>query len=190
MNARKRALFLILIGAFLLPCFASALKAETEKKQRLRPFLSLGGRAVYYRSRDADHGNLAEGAQARFRFTDRWSLESSVDFRQDELDGVQVDVIPLQLSVMVHLMPPDYKIAPYILAGGGWYYTHIGSPVYDSELRFGPHAGGGVEFFTESSWSFDCSFRYLWTQDIHSQNLAHPLGRNLIYRRNSTSVSW
>jgi opacity protein-like surface antigen len=101
-----------------------------------------------------------------------------VDLRQNKFGEAKVDVIPLQLSLMVYLMPPGYRFVPYVLAGGGWYYTHVYAPVDRSGFRFGPHLGAGADFFLDRSWSIDASYRYLWTEDIHSQDIEHPLGRN------------
>lgn len=178
MNAYKRLTFFMLLAAGLLPACRACAQEGAGESPGPRRGLSIGGRAAYYRPKGADHGSLAEGAQVRLHFTPVWALEGSADLRQDQFGGTKVDVIPLQLSLMVYILPPGYRTAPYLLAGGGWYYTHVSGPFEHSGFRFGPHAGGGVEFFLDRSWSLDGSYRYLWTEDIHSQNLAHPLGQN------------
>ena len=178
MSARKNMIFYILLAASLLPAYCACAQEGAEDSHGPRPGLSLGGRAAYYRTKGADSGDLSEGVQARYHLTRRWALEGSVDLRQDRFAGTKVDVIPMQFSVMIYLMPHGYRFAPYILAGGGWYYTHVYTPVDSSEFRFGPHAGGGVEFFLNEAWSFGGSYRYLWTEDINSRDSAHPLGRN------------
>ena len=101
-----------------------------------------------------------------------------MDLRNNKFGSADVEMIPVQLSVLVYLMPKGYRIAPYLLAGGGWYYTHVGAPVNNYEFRFGPHAGAGAEFLLNKHWSLDGSYRYLWTEDINSQDAEHPLGRN------------
>ncbi|OGR87252.1 MAG: hypothetical protein A2021_02790 [Elusimicrobia bacterium GWF2_52_66] len=178
MNAYKRLAFFMLLVAALFPASLTCAQFYAEDSRGPRPGLSIGGRAAYYHPRGADSGDLAEGAQARYHLTRRWALEGSVDLRKDKYGGTNVDVVPIQLSVMVYLMPHGYRFAPYILAGGGWYYTHVYAPTDSSEFRFGPHAGGGVEFFLNTVWSIDGSYRYLWAEDIHSQDAEHPLGRN------------
>ena len=179
MNAYKRLAFFILLAAVLLPASRACAQSDAEDSRGPRPGLSIGGRAAYYRSKGADSGDLAEGAQVRYHLTRRWALEGSVDMRQNKFGAAKVDMVPIQLSLMAYLMPPGYKFAPYILAGGGWYYTHVYTQIDSSEFRFGPHMGGWVEYFLNTAWSFGGSYRYLWTEDIHSQDAAHPLGRNL-----------
>ena len=178
MNVHKSLIFLLVLAAGLLPATMACALEGAEESHGPRPGLSVGGRASYYRPKGADHGDFAEGALARYHLTRRWALEGSADLRQEELDGTKADVVPLQLSVLIYLMPHGYRFAPYILAGGGWYYTHVYAPVDSSEFRFGPHAGGGVEYFFNTAWSAGGSYRYLWTEDIRSQDIAHPLGRN------------
>lgn len=178
MTTHRLTSLLILLTACLLPYSAARAQSEAEESHGPRPGLSLGGRAAYYRPKGADHGDLAEGVQARYHLTRRWALESSVDLRQDKFGGTKVDVVPLQLSALIYLMPHGYRIAPYILAGGGWYYTHISSPAGSTDFRFGPHMGGGIEFYRDSAWSADCSYRYLWNEDVRTRDAAHPLGRS------------
>ncbi|HBW22393.1 MAG: hypothetical protein A2X28_07910 [Elusimicrobia bacterium GWA2_56_46] len=178
MNAYRRLVFFMLLAAGFSAVRSARAQFDAEESHGPRPGLSVGARAAYYRPKDADHGDLAEGAQVRYHLTRRWALEGSADLRQDVFGGTKVDVVPLQLSVLIYLMPHGYKVAPYILAGGGWYYTHVYAPTDSYEFRFGPHAGGGVEFYLDSAWSFDGSYRYLWNEDIHSRDAGHPLGRN------------
>ncbi|OGR66601.1 MAG: hypothetical protein A2X31_04585 [Elusimicrobia bacterium GWB2_63_22] len=179
MTFYKHLTAVIILAAGLLPAAAACAQAEPEESRGPRAGLSLGGRAAYYRSRGAGSGEFSEGAQARYHLTRRWALELSADLRQESFPEAKVDVIPIQLSVLAYLMPHGYRLAPYILAGGGWYYTHVYAPADRTDFRFGPHAGGGVEYFLNTAWSFGGSYRYLWTEDINSQDLAHPLGRNL-----------
>ncbi len=179
MRPYKRLAFYLLLAAGILPACNARAQFDFEESHGPRPGLTIGGRAAYYRPRGADNGNLVEGAQARYHLTRRWALEGSVDLRQDIFGATKVDIVPVQLSVIIYLMPHGYTIAPYILAGGGWYYTHVEAPASSSAVRFGPHAGGGVEFLLSKTWSIDGSYRYLWAEDIHSQDLQHPLGRNL-----------
>ena len=179
MSTDKSFTFFILLAAGLVAALPAFARSEPEESRGPRPGLSIGGRAAYYRPKDADHGDFAEGVQVRYHLTRRWALEGSADLRQENFGGTKMDVVPLQFSAMIYLMPHGYRFAPYILAGGGWYYTHVYTPVDSSSFRFGPHAGGGVEYFFNTAWSAGGSYRYLWTEDIHSQDVAHPLGRNL-----------
>lgn len=177
MTAYKLSAFLLLLAACLLPYSLLRAQTDAEESHGPRPGLSIGPRAAYYRPKGADHGELAEGAQVRYHLTRRWAVEASADLRQDRFGGTKVDVVPLQLSALIYLMPHGYRVAPYIMAGGGWYYTHVYGGAGSSEFRFGPHAGGGIEFYRDSAWSFDTSYRYLWNEDIHARDAEHPLGR-------------
>jgi len=179
MTLHKLSTVFLLLAAGLLPALPACAQDGPEESHGPRPGLSIGGRASYYRALGAGSGDFAEGAQARYHLTRRWALEGSADLRQETISGTKVDVVPLQLSVIAYLMPHGYRFAPYIMAGGGWYYTHVYAPVDRTDFRFGPHAGGGVEYFLNTAWSFGGSYRYLWTEDIHSQDLEHPLGRNI-----------
>ncbi|MCX5786939.1 MAG: outer membrane beta-barrel protein [Elusimicrobia bacterium] len=169
---------LLLLAAGLFPARRAGAQADAQESPGPRQGLSLGGRAAYYRPNGAEHGDVAEGAQLRLHFARAWALEGSADLRHDVFGGTKVDVIPVQLSLMAYILPSGYSIFPYLLAGGGWYYTHVGAPLNHSLIRFGPHAGAGVEFFLSNAWSLDTSFRYLWTADINSQDPAHPAGQN------------
>ncbi|NNN06054.1 MAG: porin family protein [Elusimicrobia bacterium] len=142
-----------------------------------QPGISIGGRAMYFKPRDAQDGTLSGGAQLRLHVTSVLALEGSVDYRQDKFGGQTTDVFPVQASLLVYLMP-GFRISPYLLGGGGWYFTHVQGANNPSPNRFGPHAGAGLEFFMNSHWSVDGSYRYVWNEDIHSQNAAHPLGQN------------
>lgn len=174
---RRRVLFLLLAAGLLPACLACA-QAGGEEGLGPRRGWAIGARGAYYRPKGADSGDFMQGAQARFHFTRRWAAELSVDLRKDKFGGTTVDVLPVQFSAVVYLMPPGYRIAPYLLAGGGWYYTHVGAPANNYQFRFGPHVGGGAEIFINRSWSAGGSYRYLWSEDINSQDAAHPLGRN------------
>jgi len=139
--------------------------------------VSIGGRAMYYRFAGEDHGTLNGGAQLRLHFTSVLALEGSADYRRETVDGHTTDVYPVQASLMVYLAP-GFRVSPYILGGGGWYFTHVQGVNNPSQNRFGPHAGAGLEWFIDQHWSVDGSYRYVWNESIHSQDSAHPLGQN------------
>jgi opacity protein-like surface antigen len=177
MNTGRLILFLFLTAG---PLSARPALAQYEAEESLgpRPGLSLGGHAAYYRAADAGSGDLMQGAQIRYHLTRRWALEAAAGFLREKSGGVKVDVAPLQFSALIYLMPHGYTVAPYILGGVGWYYTHLYLPEDRSEFRFGPHAGAGVEYFLNTAWSADASARYLWAEDIRTADAAHPLGRS------------
>ena len=139
--------------------------------------LSFGGRAMYYRPKDADSGTLSGGVQVRAHLSPIFALEGSIDYRRSTFGDTVVDVYPVQASLLAYLLP-DARLTPFILGGGGWYYTHVRPPHERTQYRFGPHAGAGLKLSLNRFWSIDGSYRYLWTRDIKSEDLAHPAGRN------------
>lgn len=172
------------IGRFLL---AAALAAPAWGAARAddlpgpRPGVEFGGRAAYYRPKDADNGAWMGGAQLRVHATPVLAFEGSVDYRQNAFGGVTIDVFPVQASLLLYLAP-GFPVSPYILGGGGWYYTNVRGASDSTTNRFGPHAGAGLEFYFNKNVSVDASWRYLWTERIHSQDAAHPLGRDFADR--------
>jgi opacity protein-like surface antigen len=139
-------------------------------------WLSLGPRATYFveKDNDFDNGKFFGGAQLRLHFGQTFAIEGSVDYRREKFDSSRADVYPVQVSGLVYLIR-NFPISPYLLAGGGWYYTHVKGPgaFDDTQHRFGAHTGGGVELFLSRVWSLDAGYRYIWleTLDSKDQNL-------------------
>jgi opacity protein-like surface antigen len=139
--------------------------------------ISLGGRAMYFQPKnsEAGSGDMFGGAQLRFRFARSLALEGSADYRQISVPGTTVDVYPVQASLLVYLFPSS-PLSPFLLGGGGWYFTHTKGPGgFDStQNRFGGHAGGGLQIFLTQRWSIDGTYRYVWVESFASrdQNLS------------------
>jgi opacity protein-like surface antigen len=171
--ATRVAQMLALLTVFSFASFAAA----DEDAVGSQAGVTLGGRAMYYRIEGDDHGTLSGGAQLRLHFTSVLALEGSVDYRQESVYGHTADIFPVQASLLVYLIP-GLPVSPYILGGGGWYYTHVQGANNPTQNRFGPHAGAGLEWFINRSWSVDGDYRYVWNETIHSQDSAHPLGQN------------
>lgn len=165
----------------ILTCLAVAAlaprpaSAADDDMHASRAGLSFGGRASYFRPKDADSGSLYGGAQLRLHFTPVLAVEASADYRQNKFGGTIVDVYPVQGSLMIYLMP-GWVISPYILGGEGWYHTHVRGGA--STQRYGPHAGAGLEAALGRHWSIDGSYRYLWTQSLSTPTQTSPLGKN------------
>jgi opacity protein-like surface antigen len=170
---KSRAVLVILAAAaLLLPRPASA---DGDDMHAARGGVTFGGRAAYYRPKDAEHGTLNGGAQLRFHITSVIAAEASADYRQNTFGGTVVDVYPLQASLLLYLAP-SWVVSPYILGGVGWYHTHIRGG--GSTERYGPHAGAGVELALNRRWSIDGSARYLWTQNLSAPTTTSPAGKN------------
>lgn len=139
-----------------------------------RTGLSFGIRGSYYR-RDgsgAGSGAWSPGAQLRMHVAKALAIEGSADYREEEFGGSKVDVYPVQASLLVYLVP-ESRLSPYLLGGGGWYYTNVKS-TNSTRNRFAPHGGAGLEWFMDHHWSLDASYRYVWNEDLEAND---ALGR-------------
>ncbi len=175
-NPLHRCLALLLLtAAVLAPALAFADKSDADADLATGP--SIGGRAEYFRAKNADHGNISPGVQLRLPFSPMFALEGSIDYRKEEFGGSAVYVYPVQASLVVYLMPHS-RLTPYILGGAGWYYTQVAAPDKHTQYRYGPHAGAGLKLSLNHHWSVDGSFRYLWTTDVNTANAANPGGKN------------
>ncbi|MDD5303100.1 MAG: porin family protein [Elusimicrobia bacterium] len=154
---------------------ASAQSADGNDLRASRPGVTFGGRAAYYRPKDADKGTLNGGAQLRLHITSVIAVEGSADYRQNKYGGTTVDIVPVQASLMLYLAP-NFVASPYILGGVGWYYTHIQGD--GTTHRYGPHAGAGLEVALARHWTIDGSYRYLWTQSLNAPTTASPAGKD------------
>jgi opacity protein-like surface antigen len=168
-------IFAILAAAALAPRAASADGNDENDFNASRPGVTLGGRAAYYRPKDADHGTLNGGAQFRLHFIPVLAVEGSIDYRQNRFENTRVDVYPVQASLLLYLTP-SWAVSPYILGGVGWYYTHVQDGATTN--RYGPHAGVGLEAALARHWTIDGSYRYLWTQSLDAPTSTSPAGKN------------
>lgn len=133
---------------------------------------SIGPRASYYSPKDGD-STWNGGAQMRFWPGHPFTLEAAADYRREDFgNGTKADIVPLQASLLFNLVPRN-PLNFFLLGGVGWYMTHVDrpSPASDTDNnRFGLHAGGGVEFHLNSSWSVDGTYRYIWLEEIKSKD--------------------
>ncbi len=131
---------------------------------------SLGGHASYTKASEAD-GSWAGGAQIRLRFPGPFGVEGLIDYKRTTYseggaDVLRIEQYPVQASLMLFILPG--QVQPYVLGGGGWYYTRstylgplatLGS---DTQHTFGGHAGGGVELGAKSKVSVHVDVRYVF----------------------------
>jgi len=132
--------------------------------------LSIGGRATYYDPKDAS-GEWYGGAQVRLHPSHYFAIEGSADYRRNDFADTRVHSYPVQVSALIYPLGTT-RLAPFILGGGGWYYTTVSGPGnFDStQNRFGLHAGGGLQFFFNRHFSIDSTYRYLWLEKIESKD--------------------
>jgi opacity protein-like surface antigen len=129
---------------------------------------SLGGRATWFDPKDGTDSWYG-GAQARLYIGEVFAIEGSADYRQNRFAGTRVDTYPVQVSALAYLLPGK-RLSPFLLGGGGWYYTHVKSGAFDdTQNRFGLHAGGGLQYMLNEHWSIDTTYRYVWLEKVHSQ---------------------
>ncbi|MCB4791906.1 MAG: porin family protein [Elusimicrobia bacterium] len=134
---------------------------------------SIGPHATYSTPVDADQGQWYAGAQARFHLTPSLRLEGSIDYRRNNFNSFTIiTTYPFQGSLLVYLMPGN-SLNPFLLAGGGWYYTEVNGPANfsNTDFRFGLHAGAGFEIMINEGLSLDASYRYVWLQSVTSKDL-------------------
>jgi opacity protein-like surface antigen len=167
MKMRLWVLTLLLLSGYSVGSYADALGGNSIDAGKL----SLGGRATYFKPVDAD-GNWYGGAQLRWHWSSWFALEGSADYRREDFDSTRVHVYPVQASALFYLIP-NSPVTIFALAGAGWYYTTIDNPNSPNETqhRFGPHVGGGVQFFLNRHWSIDGTYRYIWLKDVDTKNL-------------------
>ena len=84
--------------------------------------LSIGGRAMYYDPKEGD-ANWYGGAQVRLHPWHYFAIEGSADYRRnDYAGGTSAHSYPVQVSALIYPLGTT-RLAPFILGGGGWYYT-------------------------------------------------------------------
>ena len=153
----------------MLPQQAEA--ADNELFQQMDiGFFSIGGRAVYYDPKDTQ-ANWFGGAQVRVNPFKYLSFEGSADYREQEAAGTTIHTYPVQVSALIYPLGHS-RLAPFLLGGGGWYYTTVKGPgnFDDTQNRFGLHAGGGLQFFINNHISIDSTYRYIWLEDVQSRD--------------------
>ena len=135
--------------------------------------VSIGGRATYW---DQNNGpdRWFGGAQLRVHPSHYFAIEGSADYRREKFDeGTKTHTYPVQASLLIYPFGTT-RVAPFILGGGGWYYTTVDGPgnFEDTQNRFGAHAGGGLQFFLTNHVSFDGTYRYIWLEKLESKGVS------------------
>jgi len=169
---RQVSAFLMLAGLVAaVPLVPAPVLAETGLLEQV-PIgpLSVGGRATYYDSKDGG-ANWFGGGQVRFHPSNYFAIEGSADYRRSHFGDTRVHTYPVQVSALIYPLGTT-RLAPFLLGGGGWYYTTVKGPgnFDDTQNRFGAHAGGGLQYFLNTHWSVDSTYRYIWLEKIQSKD--------------------
>jgi Outer membrane protein beta-barrel domain len=130
---------------------------------------SLGPAVGYLHARGADRGTWLAGAQARVHLLPYLAAEGSITFHENRYENgdARVTQYPVQVSGLFYPIP-DAQLSPYVVGGGGWYYsriTYVGSLSglsNQTEHTFGAHAGAGLEIRLGTSTSIDADLRYIF----------------------------
>jgi opacity protein-like surface antigen len=134
-------------------------------------FFSIGGRATYFDPKEGEDKWFG-GAQLRIHPSHYLAIEGSADYRREDFGGgTKSHTYPVQGSLLIYPLGTT-RLAPFILGGGGWYYSTIDGPAgfSDTQHRFGGHVGGGLQFFITNHLSIDSTYRHIWLERLESKN--------------------
>lgn len=151
-----------------LLAFAAALVLFAARPARAQ--FSLGGHASYTKAGEAD-GTWYGGAQLRLRLAGPLGVEGLIDYRRTLYsaggeDVLRIEQYPVQASLMLFIL--SGQVQPYVLGGGGWYYTkstYLGAQSAlgsDTQHTFGGHVGGGLELGAKAKVSLHVDVRYVF----------------------------
>jgi hypothetical protein len=137
---------------------------------------SLGPAGGYLHAKGADRGTWFAGAQARFHFLNFLAVEAAATFHDNSYEGgdVHVTQYPVQLSGLIYPFP-SWMISPYLLGGGGWYYSRVtysgalSATSDQTEHTFGAHAGAGADLRLGPSIALDADLRYIFLNPTGTQ---------------------
>lgn len=166
--------------AFLLVAFQPQ-TSNAQNGNTVGSTIGIGPRLGYYKSNDAIEGGWYMGGQFRMRFGSIFGAEAAIDYRAAETfkfptnDGneysADVNYVPVTVSLLG--IVPLGGIAPYGIAGFGWYHTIVDySPAFEaipghiftdhSTSVFGYHIGLGLELPVNESAALNFDYRYLF----------------------------
>jgi len=156
----RKVCFAILF-TFLLVIFASANNVEAQSIK-----VGLGPRYSYITLMGSEEEEERfAGGQLRVKFLSALAVELSIDYRRDFYleDSFRIQTIPALFSILAYLFPGK-SLSPYIIGGGGWYFSQVTFLVepfkeYDGEVDFGYHIGGGIEFCLLGKVGFHLDYR-------------------------------
>lgn len=145
-----------------------------------QPMFALGLIAGYLRAPDADRGTWTAGIQARLHISPALAVEGAVTYHKNSYgDGdAHVTQYPVQVSALIYPLP-NAQFSPYLVGGGGWYYSRISYEgalsglSNETENTYGTHAGAGLEIRLGSSVMIDADLRTIF---LHARSSAFQSG--------------
>ncbi len=139
----------------------------------------VGARAGYMRFSEADDGAFMGGLFFRTDWRRVVFIDGSVYYHSKEVSkGVDMELIPIQLSAMLFLLGRDNVINPFVLGGAGLYWNRIvkDEDDTDSEFDFGWHLGFGADYNLSKRMFIEADFRYIWLDaDTENQTIGSKL---------------
>jgi len=124
-----------------------------------------GVRGGYMRIPDAEDGSILGGAFFRVDWHEVVFIDTSIYYHNEELsDDLDLELIPIQVSGMLFLLGRQGALSPFILAGGGVYWTRTTRTGKSSESEFdiGWHLGLGLDVAISERMFIETDFRYMW----------------------------
>ncbi len=146
--------------------------------------LGIGMRGGFYKSSSADLGSYSFGVMTRGRIGRSLGVEATLDYRGEELFNAGnvagtdlvagVSYVPITVSAILFI-PLGTTIAPYGVAGVGWYYTIVNYDLGGSNIpalvelfedeknrEFGYHFGLGIELPLSNHAALHMDYRYIF----------------------------
>jgi hypothetical protein len=123
-----------------------------------------GVRAGYMRFSEADSGAMMGGLFFRSDWQKIVFVDWSLYYNEKEVaPGIDLELIPIQLSGMLFLLGRDDVFSPFVLGGLGLYWQRM-SDGNDSEndFDFGWHLGFGADYKLTDRIFLEADFRYIW----------------------------
>ena len=159
----KTARTLALLAAAFVLLFASGAKAQ---EKFLPMYFSLSGGVYAPEGTDLDADDAKTGfvglLNFGYMFNPYFGAQTDVGYFQTSgNDDMKVSSIPLAVSLKLAI--PIAFVEPYVLGGGGVYFSKATIGDFDSETStdFGAHAAGGVNFVF-GKFQVGAEARYIW----------------------------
>lgn len=128
---------------------------------------SIGGIFGILRAKGADKTSFYAGGSARVVLSDFLFVQLSGSYHRTSYENETLTAYQYPVKLSAYLYPfPYWEVKPYIMGGGGWYYTTVEYRfplnLQFNDVRksaFGGHAGAGVEL-RHNSASINLEFQY------------------------------
>ena len=159
----KTIRMLALSAAAFVLFFASGAQAQ---QKFLPAYFSVSGGVYAPAGTDLDDDDAKTGfvglVNGGYMFSPFFGVQTDLGYFETSGDhNLKVASIPLAVSLKLAI--PIAFVEPYVLGGGGVYFTKLKGDEFSdaSSTDFGAHAAGGVNFIF-GNFQFGAEARYLW----------------------------